>query len=89
MGKKYNSQIDDDYLDDLFEDDMDLDVDFEESMELFMDRQGSANPSRHAKGSRGRKKTTEDDYHSSENRLPGDWQDFDYTSESSLGDDWR
>ncbi|MFK7859802.1 MAG: hypothetical protein AB8B64_13325 [Granulosicoccus sp.] len=89
MGKTYKTQAEDDYLDDLFEDDMDMDIDFEESMDMDLDIQGSGNSSRRAKGNRGSKKTTAYDDEYSQYRLPRDWQDFDYTTESPLSDYWR
>jgi len=89
MGKTYKSHPDNDYLDDLFEDDMDMDVDFDESMEFFLDDQISAHNPKRTKGVRGRKKSTGYDDEYSQYRLPRDWQDFDYTSDSGLSDDWR
>lgn len=89
MGKTYRSQSENDYYDDLFEDDMDLDVEFDESMELFQDRHGLTTSSNSSKGRRGRKNTTgyPDDFN--QYRLPQDWQDFDYAPDSTLNDDWR
>ena len=88
MGKSYKAQTEIDYLDDMFEDDLDADLDFEDDMDLFLNRQMSGSASKRNKGGRAHKRGRdfdETDLH----RLPRDWQDFDYAPDSQISDDWR
>ncbi|MFK7993903.1 MAG: hypothetical protein AB8B87_07180 [Granulosicoccus sp.] len=87
MGKTYKTQPEDHYLDDLFEDDYGLDADIDDNLEPFLDSQ-SSDTTRHTKRGYDRKKTTAYDEDYSRNRLPQDWQDFDFAPDSYLGDDW-
>lgn len=87
MGKTYKAQSSIDYLDDLFDDYPGLEESYEDDVDLFLDKQVSRS-SLKRNGDRSRKKSLsfED---SSQYRLPRDWQDFDYTPDSLLSDEWR
>lgn len=88
MGKSYKAPTEFDYLDDMFEEDPDIDLDFENDMDLYLSQQMSGSASKRNKGGRPRSRSSaydDADLH----RLPRDWQDFDYAPTSHIGDDWR
>lgn len=88
MEKSYKTGNEIDYLDDMFVDDPDIDLDFEDDMDMYLSRQMSGSQSKRNKGGRARKSGTA--YDDAElHRLPGDWQDFDYAPDSHIRDDWR
>jgi len=89
MGKTYESLIDDEYGVDLYEDDMNLEMDVDEDMEIFLEDQTSISHSKSRKTNHANKSAASADDEFNKHRLPRDWQDFDYAPESSLDDDWQ
>lgn len=88
MGKSYKAKTEIDYLDDMFEEDPDIDLDFEDDIDVYLSRQMSGSGSKRNKGGRASKRSNgydDIDMH----RLPRDWQDFDYAPDSHIRDDWR
>ena len=88
MGKTYKDQSDIDDLNVVFEDDLDSELDFDDDMEDFLNQQMAASSNRRHKGDRKRRRNEASDL-SRHHQLPGDWQDFDYSSSSQYYDDWR
>ena len=86
MGKSYKAPTEFDYLDDMFEDDPDIDLDFEDDMDMYLSRQMSGSALKQSNGGRARSRRTDYD-DANLHRLPRDWQDFDYAPGSHIGDD--
>lgn len=88
MGKTYRITDELDYLDGMFEDDPDLDLDLEDDIDLYLTRQASNSSSKNKKGGRaGKRRSAHDEANA--HRLPSDWQDFDYGPDMHIPDDWR
>jgi len=88
MGKSYKNYDELDYLDGMFEDDPELDLDLEDDIDLYLTRQTSHSPSKNKKGGRAGKRHSAFD-EADTHRLPSDWQDFDYGPDMHIPDDWR
>ncbi len=89
MGKTYKAQPHTDFLDDFLEDDFGDDLDFDDDMDQYLNAQISGGSSRRSKASKHGKKSPlyGDDF--DRYRLPRDWQDFDYSTENQLSDNWQ
>lgn len=88
MGKTYQSRFDEDYDFDMYDNELNLEIDDTEKLELFLDSQHSLGRSKRSKAASAKVKNTGFDEEYSQYRLPRDWRDFDYTSDSSWNEEW-
>lgn len=87
MGRTYKTHPDPHFDDDLFSDELDEDFDFDDDIDLYLNNQTTKNAARSAKGKRSGRYKDDAGAYGSSHRLPSDWEDFDYTSDSQYQDD--